>query len=304
MGREELARYFGSLYSKQFSSLLSEQIIPEFNLLMGHREAGKIRILEEKHVAGRNNYYNIVGIYQIFELGFTKSKKQIQVIVLDSLPEDKEQSWPSFVVSKFDIDIVKNQVSTASMTGKRKSMTRLSMKNLSPKVSFENEQSRQSFLNGMFVYTVLPGAAFETTFKRIQKYLKRGFRLKELKFDPRLTPYWKKYYMGRFNAVFAKQWAGNLLESAISSEYTQGITSEEQAEREETLKQFQNFDAIATLLAQYKWTPPTNLEYINMKTAQVSLEHTREHSRWKRISCMDGCVHLCVMSCFLISIYM
>ena len=280
--RRQQTALFKSLLSeeKQFDYLLSEQIIPEFNQLMGHRKAGKIQIQESLYIGGEE-YYQINGIYKIFDLKFEESNKRIQVIVLDRLPEDKEQSWSSFAVSKFDIDIVKNQVSTTSMTGKRKSMTRLSMskKNLFPQVSFENEHSRQSFENGVFVYTVLPGAEFETMFGRIQKYLKRGFKLKELKFDPRLTPFWKKYHMGRFNALFAKQWACDVLKSAIDRRRMQEITNEEQEEMEETEDQFKSFVGVASLLAQYQWAPPTILQYLDMKTHQRALEKTRQHHR-------------------------
>jgi hypothetical protein len=261
----------------EFATLLREEIIPEFNMLMGNKEAGKIYIKDRWPSPFKAKFYQIAGIYEIWNLRFANSKRLLQIIVLGNIPEHRNQSWASFAVSNFDIDIVKNKVSIASMTGKRKSMTRLAIQNLSPNVGFENELSLQSFDQGAFVYTVLPGVAFQTMFRRIRKYLQRGFQLKELRFDPRLTPFWKEYYMGRFNAVFAKQWANDLLNTAIRS--NPAMTPEEQTEKEQTLKQFQGLGAVAGLLAQYKWAAPTREEFNYQKYFQVALERSRRSYR-------------------------
>ena len=260
--------------NRTFPQLLQESILPCFNSALGSKSTlGDLKVsrminFENKHLEGprrKKCSHNIHGISFILELEFevrTHSKK-FQIICLHTLPDYLGERWDSFVVRNFDIDIVKNSAIANVQYP------------LSPQVRFIDQSAMESFQGGNFVYTIQPCADFSVTFNRIRKYLGRGFHLKELKFDSRVTPYWKVTFINRFSAVFCKEWANDLLKEAIL-EHVATDTIAEQVEKASLFHVFQGHSELGSIIASYIWQPPSKQRHLLMKNAQRAVERYRE----------------------------
>jgi hypothetical protein len=259
---------------RSFPQLLRDEVLPSFNAIMGKKNIlGELKIrktitCEKKDQEGgqrKEHRYNIHGISSIFELEFESRAdvKKLQIICLHSLPEYVGESWESSVVRKFDIDIVKNIATTDPCNP------------LFPQVKFDNPSALESFQGGNFVYTIQPCAQFAVTFNRIRKYIKRGFYLKELKFDTRVTPFWKQTFIDQFSSVFCKAWAEDMLQECVSQSSATD-TLAEQKEKEHLIHAFKGHSELAPIIASFIWKPLSRWKMCRMKCAQRAVESHRQ----------------------------
>ena len=255
----------------EFFDSFKYQILPWFNRAFKSSVKGKLKIVQSRGPpAGEvsNYYYNVFGIHQIVELKFKNSEQKLEIIVLESMPEMKED-WCTFVISAFDIDIVQNRIDDLNLSGK-------------PSVGFIDDTAALSFQSSSFVYTVRPMECFETGFQRICKYMKRGFTLRKIVFDSRLLPFWKHYWLGRFWLLFTKTWTLDLLNNAIKRKLL-FCPKEDKIEEVATLNKLlyhveQNKD-VCGLIGSFLWVPPTKASYLKMKEEQKNLEKIRQRFR-------------------------
>jgi len=117
----------------------------------------------------------------------------IQIIALDSLPQ-MNQTWDEHVVSTFDIDIAKVSIA-------------MTKENMSPQVRFYNEAAGLAFQMKTFNFAVRVGPNFHSTFKRLTKYLKKGYRLTSLNFDAKVSPAWRAYWIDCCHSLFTHHWS-------------------------------------------------------------------------------------------------
>ena len=267
----ELNEYYGQpvnpLFTKRegllvgFYTRFVSHILPWLNQVMGGGILGRLVISNYiTNMVERPGYYNIHGIYEIIELGFEYGAQKLQIIVLDRLPEIREE-WSSFVSSNFDIDIARTFVGNQY--------------NGPPLVGFTSEEAAESFKSSSFVYTIRPAEDFERGFLRICKYRKRGFSIKRIHFDSRLLPFWKGYWMGRFSLLFVRTWTAEVLEKAI----TQRCNSSDDNMKQELNKLRSEIganDVVAELIGQFLWIPPHKTDYLAMMLQQRKLEVRRQ----------------------------
>jgi len=143
-----------------------------------------------------------------------------------------------------------------------------------PKLKFLDHCAEESFRGGNFVYTIMPMAEFHVVFNRMRKYKGRGFYLKELKFDARLTPFWKYLFIQHFSAVFAKEWANNLLEKAIKK-HCDSKSQEHHQDMVELMHRFKGLEVIGPLISQFIYQPPSKQTYLLHKHFQKKVERDR-----------------------------
>jgi len=266
----ELNEYYGQpvhhFYTKEgefhagFYARFISHILPWFNQVMGDGVMGLLKVTGHTGRYNLSDYYNIAGIYEIIELGFENGGQKLQIIVLDRLPELKED-WSSFVSSCFDIDIVRTFVRNVYEG--------------TPMVGFTDEQAAESFWSCSFIYTIRPAESFERGFSRMCKYLQRGFSIKQIQFDSRLLPFWKQYWMGRFSLLFSKTWTAELLESAIRRQWY----ASDAAEKYELIMLQSRIEAnndVSKLIGEFLWTPPRRHDYNKMMMEQRALEVQRQ----------------------------
>ena len=242
-----------------FWFLFVNTVLPIFNAFCA-TYLGK----EDLVVVSRNSYkgvYNWKGIHEVIDLQFGCDHLQqndpatkFQLVILSSLPHGTYQSWNAHAVANFDINIVKNYVEVGA--------------NLKPTVHFAEITTQHSFNTGSFTYTVLPGANFLNGLARIKKYIRRGFRMEKLSFDPRVTLLFRKYWMGSFHSLFAHFWATRRLAMALKKDNhmdtDHGI-----------LHDFASNQQIGTLIQGFVWKSPTKQEFRTIRRNQFRIEKLR-----------------------------
>jgi len=247
----------------EFWSLFENRVIPLFNAFCAIY-LGK----DELVVVSRSKYnysdqvYNWKGIDEVVDLQFkcdhlaqTVSRTKFQLIILNSFPHGTYQSWNAHAVANFDIDIVQNYIEIGV--------------NLKPAVHFVDITTQHSLLNtGSFSYTVLPGANFLNALFRIKKYLKRGFRMAALSFDPRVTLSNQKYWLGSFRSLFAHFWATRKLVMALKRENR--LDSDYQI-----MEDFASNPQIGLLIQEFVWKRPTQYEFDTIRHNQFRSERIR-----------------------------
>ena len=127
-------------------------------------------------------------------------ERPVQLILIDTLAERKDQPWSETVTSHFDIDIIRNYAIIEDSP--------LSKTTPGPHVS------KIAFLDNWcdptrtrtFNYTLRPCQTPKTLFKRIVKYRKRGFKLASLSFDPRCTEQWINHVCDILRIIWAERW--------------------------------------------------------------------------------------------------
>ena len=239
----DLQRFYGLPLKDEgtFWSLFVNKVLPIFNAFCKIHLGKDDLVVVSRNCNSYNENYNWKGIHEVIDLQFgcdlehNNPATKFQLVILDSFPHSTYQSWNEHAVANFDIDIVKNYVEIGA--------------NLRPTVHFIEMGSHHSLNTGSFTYTILPGAVFLTGLARIQKYLKRGFCMRMLSFDPRVTLSFRKYWMGSLHSLFAHFWATRKLAVAL-----------QQNNRTDTddgiLHDFAANQQIGMLIQEFVWKSP------------------------------------------------
>ena len=149
-----------------------------------------------------------VGLIRVYEFKLIREdgktiERPVQLILIDALPERRNQPWHETVTSKFDIDIIQNHViiddGAVSKTCPGPRVGAVGY--LNPSVNPLRDRT--------FTYTLRPCQTPDMLFKRIVKYRQRGFKLASLAFDPRCTEEWKNHVCDILRIVWAEKWIAN-----------------------------------------------------------------------------------------------
>ena len=241
-----------SACSKEFFEVFVEKILPWFNFIFRSPRKGPLKISSRKKF-NFNQYYSLSNICEIIELKFDQGQQILQITVLNSCPE-VNVPWDEYVVNQFDIDIVKNTVELPY--------------NNFPLVKFIDPSIGNSMEKCSFVFTIRPAQPFELGWKRICKYLHRGFSLQKIQFDPRVTHFWKLYWMGRFHLLFLPFWCGKLIEK----------TNPDDSDTLSFARFIEKHHGICKMIGEFVWQPPQKGIYLENLKKQVELERRRENT--------------------------
>lgn len=244
-----------------FWSLFVQKVLPLFNAFCAIYLGKEELVVVSRNRNTYNGNYNWKGIHEVIDLQFrcdhleqNDPATKFQLVILNSLPHSTYQSWNEHAVANFDIDIVKNYVEIGV--------------NMKPAVYFIEMGSQHSLNTGSFTYTVLPGADFLTGLARIQKYLKRGFCMGMLSFDPRVTLSFKKYWMGSLHSLFAHFWATRKLAMALKKDNRMDTDHG-------TLHEFASNQQIRMVIQGFVWKSPTQQEFRTIRRNQFRIENLR-----------------------------
>lgn len=122
----------------------------------------------------------------------------MQLILLDGLPR-QDQPWEDFITASFDIDIAKGiaTIGDVSAFGKL---------TFPPSVS-------QKINHGVFTHTIRNCCDLDTLVRRIQKYLKKGFLLDDLRFSDDCSQTYRLHVARRFHyhlcSTICYKWFGD-----------------------------------------------------------------------------------------------
>ena len=140
------------------------------------------------------NKYSRIGPFVCMNFSLSKGgveiSKPVQLILCDTFPQN-DDSWHKHVVESFDIDVVR---CTAVVDDE----TRLGA------IQY-NTTVYNDILQGQFSMEVQPGRRFIGILTRMQKYIKRGFKLKCMGFHSDCTTDYESYITGRFYHLYARR---------------------------------------------------------------------------------------------------
>jgi hypothetical protein len=131
-------------------------------------------------------------------------EKPVQILVMNVIPESREQSWSDIVVSAFDANIIKS-VAVIDGNARVKEIT-FSSDGDEDLLLAEEISSHDCLLSGKFHYIMRPCHSFPRMLERLVKYKKRGFELASFEFDKRVSEEWKAHILLQFHRKHACHW--------------------------------------------------------------------------------------------------
>lgn len=174
---------------KEFFEIFEKDVLNKFASMSGI--IPRIEKMKKHDIHHGYNFLSLSpGIDEIIQIELENGKSNVQIMVLNQIMNG---NWDDIIPETFDINIVKLKVDCDAFT------------NL-PKVSFVDHTAPHSLATRCFDYTVKPLQCFEYSRRRIQKYLSRGFKLRGLQFDPRITELWKFHWYCEARIFFLEQW--------------------------------------------------------------------------------------------------
>ena len=140
-------------------------------------------------------------IYKLSKDGI-ELQKPVQLIICDTFPMDND-TWEEHVIKSFDINVVK-------CVAKVDEETHLGAIQSSPALL-------QDISQGEFEFEVQPCRTFIQLLTRMQKYIKRGFKVKSIVFHSDCTKDYEAYISERFWHLHARSLCLNVFSGTVIS---------------------------------------------------------------------------------------
>ena len=163
---------------KSFHDSLHECILPHVRgfRCKGLITADEICLEADSKTALNYDFLSLTpGIRDMLEVETPGKGPNIQIIILDRIVHPGEGTWDDTIPEDFDLNIVKLKVECKGLH------------DLRPKLAFVDPTAEACLEEGTFDYEVRPNQSHERCKNRIQKHLGRGFTIRSLRFDRRIT---------------------------------------------------------------------------------------------------------------------